>query len=87
MTSEGARLKAHLKLVGEAKAESHREATAAHLARSPGERLEDAVRWCDAMIALARETASLRPNPVADDEDEAWARVYQKLHRHERDRR
>ena len=83
MTSEGARLKAHLKLVGIAKAESHREVTKAHLALSLGERLERAVELCDTILEIHRQNAHLRPNPAPDDEAEVWARVYAHLHRHD----
>ena len=83
MTSEGARLKAQLKLVGEAKAESHREVTDAHLALSIGERLARAVALSDVALRLHRETAYLRHADQGPDDDEAevWARVYERLHR------
>ena len=84
MTSEGARLKAQLKLVGEAKAESHREITDAHLALPIGERLARAVALSDVALRIHRETAHLRPqadeSQTVDDEAEVWARVYERLH-------
>jgi hypothetical protein len=80
MTSEGARLKAHLKLVGEAKAESHRQMTAAHLARPAGERLERGIAISAVMIQMHRETSQLRQAPAADDDAETWARIYRRLH-------
>ena len=81
MESELARFKAHLKLVGDVKAQSHREVTAAHMALPLGQRLEDAVALADFAMSLSEETAHLRPNPPRDDEAETWARVNAMLRR------
>jgi hypothetical protein len=78
MTSEAARLKEHLKRVGEVKAASHREATAAHLALPMGERLTRAVQLSDSMLRLFRE-ARLGRERTHDDEADMWRRVNEHL--------
>lgn len=80
MTSEGARLKAHMQKVGEAKAASHTEATAAHLALPIGERLARGVHFSDTMLRLHRD-AGMGGRPATDDEAEVWRRVNERLRR------
>jgi hypothetical protein len=80
MTSEGDRLRAHLQKVGEAKAASHADMAAAHLALSLGERLARVIEAGNEWHRLLR-TASRVAAPRIDDEAEAWRRVYEKLHR------
>lgn len=82
MTSEAARLREHLRLVGEVKAASHREGAEAHLNLPPGERLERAVRLCDTMLRLHREAGQGGAAASSgDDERATWERVNQRLAR------
>jgi hypothetical protein len=77
-------LRDSLRLVGAAKAASHHDAVAAHLALPIGVRLARAVALSEEALRLFHETASIRP-PAAVVEDEAvvWARVYAHLHLHD----
>lgn len=78
MTSEGARLKEHLRKVGEVKAASHREATEAHLALPMGERLEQAIQMSDTLLRMHRE-AGLGGEPAPDDAAAVWAAINEHL--------
>jgi hypothetical protein len=76
-----ARLKEQMRLVGEAKAESHREMAEAHLALPLGERLERAVRLSDTMLKLWRDAGRPGEQQSLAESDEAWRRVYETLQR------
>lgn len=70
-----------MKLVGEAKAESHREMAEAHLALPLGERLERAVRLSDTMLKVWRDAGRPGEQQSLADDDAAWLRAYQTLQR------
>lgn len=82
MTSEAARLKEHLRRVGEAKKASHEEATAAHLALPAGERFARGVQLSDSTLRLHKDARLAGTSPTSVDvEADTWSRVNQHLRR------
>jgi hypothetical protein len=76
--SPGTRLREQLNLVGEAKARSSSADIAAHLALSPGQRLERVARQSSALVSLSRQAGKASG---AHDDRETWVRVFRHLQR------
>lgn len=77
--NQGQRLRESLRRVGEAKAAVRAADDAAHLALSPGERLERVVRLSDTLRSLSQAAGRVGSPP---DDGDVWIRVYRHLHRH-----